>query len=339
MRGWIGNPSYALRRLMTVIMTRIPWCVVPILLSVSFVTVVHAQLTENEPTKGIRLDKAHRTRYVVGVLVRADGGPCRGLAGTIPIVSSWPEQQVSIVNEEFTSHIESVRYEKRGRTVEEMHVSIPVLPTGELAKALVTFDITRHTTLPPENPENLIFPKRIRREVRQYLGPSRMIEVRDSGIRRLAKDLAAEDENAWNLMEAIYRAVQERVDLKRGEVKGAAAALRDGSGNPEDMTSLFIALCRVNGVPARTVWVPDGCYAEYYLHDDNAKGHWIPCDLTGDCEFGTINSTRPILQKGDRFKVPGKRRPVRFIPESMTVKAGIGRPNVTFVRRLESSDS
>ena len=311
----------------------------PILLTVLLVTVVQAQLTEGEPTKGIRLDKAHRTRYVVGMLIRADGGPCRGLAGTIPVVSDWPEQQVSIVEEEFTPHIHSVRFDKRGCTVEKMHVSIPILPTGELAKALVTYEITRYTTLAPENTDSLNFPKRIRRDVRQYLGPSPLIEVREAAIRRLAKELAGEEENAWLLLHATYQAVRERVEFKGGKLKGAAASLRDGSGNHEDITSLFIALCRVNGVPARTVWVPDSCYAEFFLHDDEAEGHWIPCNLVEDSSFGTITSSRPILQKGDRFKVPGKRRPVRFIPESITGKAGIGRPDVTFVRRLENSAS
>jgi hypothetical protein len=52
--------------------------------------------------------------------------------------------------------------------------------------------------------------------------------------------------------------------------------------------------------------------------------------LTGAKEFGGINERQPILQKGDNFKVPEEKQPVRFVPEFL--KGSGGRPDVEFVR-------
>ena len=82
------------------------------------------------------------------------------------------------------------------------------------------------------------------------------------------------------------------------------AALKDKTGDCEELTSLFIALCRASDIPARTVWVPGHCYPEFYLEDDEGKGHWFPCQAAGSRAFGGIPEQKPILQKGDNFSVP-----------------------------------
>ena len=297
-----------------------------------------ADRVHSEEPNGIRLDKSYSKRYIVGVVITAEGGACKGLYGTVPVPSDWLEQQVSIVDEEITSQVQSVQFRKAANGIEEMQVSIPFLAAGQVAKALVTYEITRYSTLPPENAERFELPKRLNRRYRQYMGASPFIEIRNSKIRRLAKQLKQKDDGAWQLVEAIHDVVRERIELKKGNLKGAAAALRDGYGNYEDRTSLFIALCRVHGIPARTVWVPDSCYAEFLLHDENASDCWVPCQLTGDISFGSTMEQRPILQKGDRFKIPGERRPVRFVPESLTGKSGGGQPRVTFIRTLTASE-
>jgi hypothetical protein len=66
------------------------------------------------------------------------------------------------------------------------------------------------------------------------------------------------------------------------------------------------------------------------LADDEGENHWIPCRVVGEREFGGIKCEFPILQKGDNFKVPQRREPVRFVPEFMTGSGG--RPSVDFVR-------
>jgi transglutaminase-like putative cysteine protease len=170
------------------------------------------------------------------------------------------------------------------------------------------------------------------KEVKIYLGPSPSIESRHKQIRALADELTDPELSDWEQIERFYDYVRENVTYKNGTLKGALQALRDGDGDCEELTSLFIALCRAHGVPARTVWVPDHCYPEFYLVDENEEGHWLPCQAAGDRAFGTIPELRPILQKGDNFKVPEKKGRQRYVAEFLTGKGGGGKPRVRFIR-------
>jgi hypothetical protein len=113
------------------------------------------------------------------------------------------------------------------------------------------------------------------------------------------------------------------------------AAVRDGTGDCEELTSLFIALCRVSKIPARTVWVPGHCYPEFFLEDRDGHGHWIPCQAAGTRAFGGIPEHRPVLQKGDNFEVPETRKPQRYVAEFLQTKSVSGAPpKVKFIREL-----
>ena len=99
------------------------------------------------------------------------------------------------------------------------------------------------------------------------------------------------------------KAVRYQFDPK---IRSSVDALRSGHGDCEELTSLFIAVCRAAGIPARAVWVPGHCYPEFYLVDGEGHGRWFPCQAAGERMFGQMVEWRPILQKGDRFRVPGK---------------------------------
>ena len=94
----------------------------------------------------------------------------------------------------------------------------------------------------------------------------------------------------------------------------------DGFGDCEELTSLFVAMCRVAGIPARSVWVPGHCYPEFYLEDEQGEGHWYPCQAAGTRIFGAMPEARPVLQKGDNFRIPGSRQPQRYVQETVTAK-------------------
>ena len=91
--------------------------------------------------------------------------------------------------------------------------------------------------------------------------------------------------------------------------------MKDKRGDCEEMTGIFIALCRASNIPARCVWIPNHCYPEFYLEDQEGQGHWIPCQVAGDRQFGQMHEYRPILQKGDRFKVPEHNAPQHYLSE------------------------
>ena len=55
------------------------------------------------------------------------------------------------------------------------------------------------------------------------------------------------------------------------------------------------------------------------MEDDKGAGHWFPCRTVGPREFGGINETQPILQKGDNFKpLIGKGERERLLAEKLT---------------------
>lgn len=298
-----------------------------------------AQLQTPTPGGGIRFDKPVTQRWQVGVKISALGGPCAGLRGSIPVPTDWPEQEVRIVEEEVSPLVRSMRYRDLGG-LRQMQYSIPQLPPGELATALVTFEIVRHAILPPDETATFQIPKNPPPPVRLNLAASPSIECRHPSIRNKAKELVEADASAWDQVEALYDWVRDNVTFQDGRLKGAVATLRDGSGNRDDLTCLFIALCRAIGVPARTVFVPDNCYAEFYLQQADGEGFWFPCQVAGTREFGGMSDQRPILQKGDNIRVPDEQKdPQRFVPEFLTGQGGrAGRPQVEFVRKLLPAD-
>ena len=102
---------------------------------------------------------------------------------------------------------------------------------------------------------------------------------------------------------------------------GCVAAIDKGTGDCNQLTSTFVAICRASGIPARTVQIPSHCYPEFYLQDGNGKGHWYPAEASGSDDFGGIRTHAPIMQKGDNFKVavPGAgTQTYRFLPENVT---------------------
>lgn len=293
-----------------------------------------AQLgVEEEPPgngAGVRFGEVGKQRYRVGVIIRAARGPVTGMTAAIPVPSDWPEQSVERVEEEVTDNVARVTYRKLDGGVERMIVSIPRLQGGETAKAIAVYEVRRRAILPPENPAALELPKKIDLTVRKnYLGKSPFIEVFHEEIRKAAREAIRDhaDEPAYDQVRAIWDFVREKVKLKNMALKGALAALRDGDGDCEERTSLFVAMCRSNGIPARSVWVPGHCYPEFMLQDSEGNNIWIPCESSEADEFGEISSFRPVLQKGDNFYVPETRKRQRYVAEVVKARGiNVGRP-------------
>jgi hypothetical protein len=265
----------------------------------------------------LRLGKEDVSQYRIGLEVTAEAGACRGLYATLPVPQDWPEQTVRVIEEDVTPQVRRVQYRVLEGAVKQMVVEIPLLRAGQEARAVITLEITRREVLPPSETSQLRIP--------------------DSLDRRLAREVAATKQDAWGQVEAIYDYVRENVKYTNGPLKGARRALRDGEGDCEELSSLFIALCRANGIPARTVWVPGHCYPEFYLVNEEGQGTWFPCQAAGDRAFGAMPETRPILQKGDNFQVPEKpNERLRYVSEFLrgTPLPGGGKPSVKWIREL-----
>ncbi len=270
--------------------------------------------------------------YEFGVTVHAGPIPCRGLVLALPVPMDWPEEQtVKIVQKQVQGPVRRERFRTLEGGVRQWVLQVGSLRPGQQMQARLVMRIHRRRRPLPESLQGWKRPLRVDRRLRRYLGKSPQIETTHPRIKRLSRELAADAASDWALVQRYYDWVRENITYREGPLKGALRALEDGSGDCEEMTSLFVALCRAAGVPARSVWVPGHSYAEFYLEDAPGRGRWFPCQLAGTRAFGTLWEPRPVLQKGDRFRVPELRKTVRYVSEY--AYATRGQPQVQFFRR------
>jgi transglutaminase-like putative cysteine protease len=298
-----------------------------------------AQFKEGDPG-GAKTGAAQTHKWKAGVVITAVGGPCKSIVGYVPVPIEWPEQTVKVVEQDISPGVK-VSYQTLDETAKLMVLHIPLIAAGEQAKAVMTFEVNRSMQLAPDDKTALVLPaaKDLSPALRRYLAASPKIEIQDPKIRKAAKETGADAKTAWERVEALYDWMRTQVQYKTGDpVKGAAAALKDGFGGHDDMSSLFVALCRAAGIPARTVWVPEFSYAEFYLVDKSGEGHWLPCSPAGARAFGEMQDTRPVLFKGDNFRPPyNTKEQQRYISEYLTgapAAQGGGRPSVQFIRQM-----
>ena len=283
---------------------------------------------------GTTLGENRSQKYRVGVSVTAEGGACRDLYATLPIPADWPEQKVQILAEDLSPDVRSLRYRTLPGGVKQMIVEITDLPAGQKAHAIVTLALDRAAIIAPTDPTTLSIPQKPDRALRAFLGASPFIETRNPKIVKLARSTGA-GLSGWQKVEAIYDTVRDKVEYRNGELKGAARALADGWGDCEELTCLFVAMARAEGIPARTVWVEGHCYPEFYLVDAAGQGWWFPCQAAGTRNFGGMPDQLPILQKGDAFRDPDRPgQTLRYVSEFIkgSAKGGSGSPKVTWIR-------
>ena len=171
------------------------------------------------------------------MIITASGGPCKQLVGYIPVPMEWPEQRVKVLEEDISPGV-TIDYQPVSGTARVMTFKIASIDGGKEAKAVVTFAVRRQVAEKPEKTDGYKFIEagKIGRDMRPYVVPSPKIESRDGKIRALAKEVGAEKKKAWDRVEAIYQWVRENIKIQEGPLKGAAAALRSGSGDSEDAT-------------------------------------------------------------------------------------------------------
>jgi transglutaminase-like putative cysteine protease len=285
-----------------------------------------------DDSRGVRLGVETTSQWRFGVVVKATGGPVAGIRATMAVPKDWPEQSVKIVAQQKSPQVGNVTYRPLDDGVKLMTVTIPRLSASDEASASVTFEVTRRQITAPTETSVYQMPK-ASAALAKYLAPSPFIESRDPQIVSLARQIIGEQPSAWQKAEALFDWVRANVKYEFAEqIKPATAALADGVGDCEELSSLFIALCRANKIPARAVWVPGHTYPEFYLADDQGRGHWFPCQAAGaDRQFGSMHEDRPILQKGDNYTVPGERGPQRYVKQTLTAKDAAAPPEVKFI--------
>ena len=269
---------------------------------------------EMQAAQGQEIQDRNTSYWRFGLSI-SNAGQAQGIVATSPIPIECPEQTVELVQEEFGDGVKGVKVKPLKPLARQMVFKIASLQPDQGGTTALTFKITKRPISLPTAPERFTFDPKPRGKLKSFLGPSPFIESKDKKIAEIAKTLAAEhaDKPAWNQVEAIYDWVRKNVEYKFDtQIHSCLDALDSGKGDCEELSSLFIAICRARDIPARAVWIPGHTYPEFYLLDENGDGQWFPCQAAGTRQFGEMNERRPVLQKGDRFKVSGQKELQRY---------------------------
>jgi hypothetical protein len=305
-----------------------------------------------EESPGAKAGQTRTERWRFGMIITASGGPCTGLVGTVTVPMDWPGlQEVREVSQDLAPGAK-VQYKVVDGTTRQMSARIPKVGAGQQAQAVVTFEIKRTLAAAPEQTGGFVVPdaKTLDRAMHVFLAPSPYIESTHAKIQEYAKQVGADKQKAWDRVEAIYDWVRDKVQYRKNTPpKSTLQTLQDGFGDCDEMCSLFIAICRAGGIPARTVRIPGHVYAEFYLLDDKGRGQWFPCQLAGTRAFGEIPQGEPILQRGDNYRAsvldPQTKKPkietYRYLPDTLVgvPRPGGGQPQMKLVcERVREDD-
>ena len=304
------------------------------LLAIGLTTTGSAQTsTVKEKAKAISAPTANtfgeaaRTVWEFGLEIVATDN-ASGITATVPVPMDWPEQTVQLLDEHRSDGVGKFKHRDITKEAIQLQFNVNRISSEQNAVGFQRFEVLRRPIIKPKQPNLLKIADPVPGKVKRFLKPSPYIESRHEEIREIAKQLkdAHGKGPAWDWVESIYRYVREKVAYKFDtQIHSCLEALESGHGDCEELSSLFIAICRASEIPARAVWVPGHTYPEFYLVDPEGHGHWFPCQAAGIYEFGEMNETRPVLQKGDRFRVPGQRKPIRYvIPTLRADKPGGG---------------
>lgn len=273
---------------------------------------------------------------LVGVRITSGDGNMIGTIATTVFPTTWPEQEVEVFQVNVPPPLKYTLRDLPGNN-QQLFLQAAVIPPRATIDATVHLRITKRHIVGPEDTTNLTIPRRLSRDLRNFTGNSPYIDANSSEIRKVVRDVEASDPlTDWKKVEMLYDWVRKNIVYQRGELKTVREALRDKTGDCEEMTSTFVALCRAARIPARCVWIPNHCYPEFYLEDEQGQGYWFPCQVAGTRNFGSMPEYLPILQKGDRFKVPEKPELQRYLADYLATKNVLGRedPQVEFIRQL-----
>lgn len=282
---------------------------------------------------GVTYSNPIKNRWRVGVKIKGGSRPARNFLVTIPVPVDWPEQQVALHSENIPTEVSSVKYRDLNSGVRQLVATIPKIGSSELIEMSVTFNVTTSQVNGPADHSAFKIPKRLPRELKDYVGVSPQISYRNTKVRNQVKELIIDKSTAWEKVESIYDWVRDNVEYRNEDPTDSLSVFRKKKGCSEDLVGLFVAMCRSAKIPARMVWVEGAQYAEFYLEDSTKTGHWFPCNVAGRREFGSNAEPRVIMQKGDNIKVPEKDTRQKFCAE-FVAGSGKAKPIVKFVRDL-----
>ncbi len=282
------------------------------------------------PDPALELADPRTYRLKVIIRVETPDGAVKNVTATGPIPMDWPEQRVRLISEKLSPQAKCTETLLKGQAA-LLKLQVGQIPKGGSAFVERLYEITRYRTKFSIPPEQLKSARSIPIELReQYSGIAPGVEIKSPQMIELAEALRKtnEQDGPWEMIKSFWSWTRDNVKFENGDFRGALYAIEHHCGDCEEMSALFVGLCRLSGVSARTVWVEGHDYPEFYLLDKQGKGHWIPAQVVGPPWFGEITEYRPIFQKGDRFYDPLQQKYVRYVPHTVRVTDGQAAPKL-----------
>ena len=272
--------------------------------------------------QGITFSDPIESYWEFGMNIAASSNSFR-IRATLPVPMDWPEQTIEVIAEEKSNNIGKLVVKNNTDCAKQLSFKVQPMAGGQKESVLIRYKIQKRLIVAPKETSQFELAKEIPRDVKTFLKHSPYIESNHKRIRKIAETLKNGNLSAWDQVETILRWVRDNVEYKFDKkIHSCLEALDSKHGDCEELSSLFIAICRAQGIPARAVWIPDHTYPEFYLVDKAGNGHWFPCQAAGTYEFGSMTEAKPILHKGDRFKIDGERNQVRYLRPTLYAKPG-----------------
>jgi hypothetical protein len=283
-----------------------------------------------EPPGGPVLGEAVETRWRVAARMIAVDGDAKDILVTLPIPQDWPEQSVVVEEEIVPPAVTEFEPRELKTAPRQMVARMSELPRGETATFSLTYNVAVRPISPPADPSLYQVPAKLARELQDWVDESPGITYRDSKIRNQAKELADGASTAWDQIVLTRQWIRDNIQPLTEDQTDTTVTLKSRSGTSEDRVRLMVAFLRASKIPARMVWADLRTYCEFWLEDDAGNGFWFPCHVDGDDPVGASSRPEVILQKGDHFRVPEKKREILNFVNGFASARGSARPEVGF---------
>ncbi len=249
----------------------------------------------------------------VGISIQGTGRATQ-IQATTPVPVSFPEQTIEDVRIETQGCTAGIRELDSGAG--QLGLAAPGIEAGQLVAATATFRLKISKQYHGFEKDQFSPDQQVPSEIRKkFLQNSPGVETSSREVQDLVKKLASTKEHPWDQAKRFAEWSQEHIRAKLGSYTSVVAAIRDGVGDCEERSAVFVALCRAVGIPARIVWIPNHNWSEFFLSDEQGTGHWIPVHTACYPWFGWVGAHELILQKGDRVYVPERRKQFRLLDD------------------------
>ena len=240
------------------------------------------------------------------------------LEAWIPLPREDQFQRVTSLAVETPVHHEIIDQNHNGNRLLHLDASAPLPPAIPVT---IHFDVKRIEEAPNLERAQRNIPEPTGGKFAEFLGPDKLVPL-DGRIAQVSTSLTDATASPWRQAQIIYEYVVSVMAYDKtgtGWGRGDAIYACDvRRGNCTDFHSLFIALARSRGIPARfTIGFPIGkaksaeisgyhCWAEFY-----AGGEWVPVDASEawknparrDYYFGHLDAARVAFTMGRDLKL------------------------------------